>query len=748
MNTSIDFRSWVREYNLASSEEERFTLLRKYHETILDQAKELLQKGHYLVNKEKKQEYIQQLTNNVIDNIEKIPKTKEKFINYFNECSIYSDINIENKLWYFDSLSRVPETEKNRRVVKSVFDKIFSQIRCITLNKLIQYMNSTIDGVLKKKQENTFYFTGGTQMPTDIHFFSNNEYAIWVDYNDFVFETKSFTVFGFLYAFIFALKIGKPPKLFMSSVAELIRGEHPSDVLYFEDGSYSGLQITNFWKELIFQYRKKPVREMQKPLFFHAIYSFVMDNTKLLLQDRKFDTLWKKLDTAMILLIVHANKVFESTTVFERGDTTASNGVLNELDPLTRLYVALSIDPKNVPQGRLNTALTFLEYKIPAENSVNHILLSGVLFRHLNNIPIYGHTEYDYLKNNIFYDYKGRHMMEARNEGRHPDQGKYKSIHSIMVRNSTRFLTEAIPYIYADNGKKLMKPIYNYNVIGNVSNLGKKIPWYRRIKTSTVVQETNTSVIFDNIKKTCLDILDKFDKDQAARELVSYEDVNVRKNKIPDFKNYLLESLLKIATFCQIPDNAFILLLGGTTFRYQTFYTLLIWDKYFKAKNCVPIFYQLKTDVPKHKHLHCPFAYKFLTTEDEISDYVKHDTRIKFYTSNPFFDIEVMPSVPYMHNSGISIEKLSDKRKYIKNIITQSTVAVIDRYTAHLRRDIVPLYGIKEIKNENTLLEHFGLQCFLSKILDEYDQVVLTKSGMLLPKDQLLEGWNLYEGCM
>jgi hypothetical protein len=209
-----------------------------------------------------------------------------------------------------------------------------------------------------------------------------------------------------------------------------------------------------------------------------------------------------------------------------------------------------------------------------------------------------------------------------------------------------------------------------------------------------------------------------------------------------------LESLLKIATFCQIPDNAFILLLGGTTFRYQTFYTLLIWDQYFKAKNCVPIFYQLKTDVPKHKHLHCPFAYKFLTTEDEISDYVKHDTRIKFYTSNPFFDIEVMPSVPYMHNSGISIEKLSDKRKYIKNIITQSTVAVIDRYTAHLRRDIVPLYGIKEIKNENTLLEHFGLQCFLSKILDEYDQVVLTKSGMLLPKDQLLEGWNLYEGCM
>lgn len=738
MNTSIDFRSWVREYNHAPSEQERFRLLKKYHDTILNQAKELLQKGHYLVNKEKKQEYIQELTNNVIDNIEKIPKTEKEFINYFNECSIYSDINIEKKLCYFHSLSRVPEAKENRSVVKSVFDKIFSQIRCITLDELIQWMNSTIDGVLKKKQENTFYFTG-TQKGTDIHFFSNNEYAIWVDYNDFVFETKSFTVFGFLYAHIFALKIGTPPKLFMSSVAELIRGGHPSDVLYFEDGSYSGLQIINTWKDVIFQYRKKPVREMQKPLFFHAIYSFVMDDTKILLQESELDTLWKKLDTAMILLIVHANKVFESTTVFERACNSGSKGVVNKLDPLTRLYVALSIDPKNVSQERLNTALTFLEYKIPGHNSVNHILLSGVLFRQLNSIPIYGHTEYNYLKNNIFYDYKMRH----------PDQSKYKSIHSIMVRNSYRFLTETIPYIYANNGKELMKPIYNYNAIGNVSNLGKKIPWYRRIKTSTVVQETNTRVIFDNIKKTCLDILDNFDKDLDARELVSFADINVKRNKIPDFKNYLVKSLLKIASFCKIPDNAFILLLGGATFRYQTFYTLLIWDEYFKAKNCVPIFYQLKTDVPKgNVNLHCPFAYKFLTTEYEISDYVRNNTRIIFYTSNPYFDIEVMPSVPYMDNSVISVEKLSDKRKSIKKIITQSTVAVIDMYTAHLKQGIVRLYDIKDIKDENTLLEHFGLQCFLSKILDEYDEVVLTKLGMLLPKDQLLEGWNIYEGCM
>lgn len=671
----------------------------------------------------------------MIHNIGKIPKTEKEFINYFNECSIYSDKNIENKLCYFHSLSRVPEAEKNRRVVKSVFEKIFSQIRCITLEELIQWMNSTIDGVLKKKQENTFYFTGTPQMGTDIHFFSNNEYAIWVDYNDFVFETKSFTVFGFLYAYIFALKIGTTPKLFMSSVAELIRGAHPSDVLYFEDGSYSGLQITNTWKDVIFQYRKKPVREMQKPLFFHAIYSFVMDDTKLLLQEKELDSLWKKLDTAMILLIVHSNNVFESSTVFER----SCNSVLNTLDPLTRLYVALSIDPKNVPHGRLNTALTFLEYKIPSQNSVNHILLSGVLFRQLNSIPIYDHTEYNYLKNNIFYDYMTRH----------PDQSKYKSLHNIMVRNSNRFLTEAIPYIYANNGQELMKPIYNYNTVGDVSNLGKKIPWYRRIKTSTVVQETNTRVIFDNIKKTCLDILDNFDKDLDARELVSFADINVRKNKIPNFKDYLLKSLLKIASFCQIPDNAFILLLGGATFRYQTFYTLLIWDQYFKAKNCVPIFYQLKTSLPKgNVHLHCPFAYKFLTTECEISDYVRNNARIIFYTSNPYFDIEVMPSVPYMDNSGISIEKLSDKRKSIKKIITQSTVAVIDRYTAHLKQGTVPLYDIEDIKDENTLLEHFGLQCFLSKILDEYDKVVLTKLGILLPKDQMLEGWNLYEGCM
>lgn len=484
---------FLRESNDDSNNEPEKNIIDWYEKMnymLYEHAREASNKRRYIVDKERLKNYIRLLKYNITTQLEKISEDTKY---YPNTVDIFNLEHILFCLFYGIDVKSPSTIHEDVQLIPNL-DRI-GGLRILNQETLHFAMEETIKRILVPK------------------IIKNEKHVyIYINYNYTRPDTSSATIYGLMYAhYIVKYSRGKIIPKIIRDLPELkelaeYRLEHGeiADIIIFEDVSYSGAQVINRIAGLKKYLKTDNIR-------IHTVFSFILSDTINTVLDKvnnlfiytysvihhfpiayygdrntrnyKYNTYYeniiKYLTTSKNIFSVYNLKLeqYVSTIeyflgVIDKLPVYMQIGLYHSITPFLTIHNNMTVLDNNGTHlfpFQLHANLTILQYKIPAQMSCNHLLLSGTIVTNL-----YKRILESQVTNIVSF----KENWERKKE----DMQK-----SVLYSE---------PYLFLQMNSNIYTPEFNYHVVGNISERGRLI-WY---KTNFSI-ETEKRKTYDYIQK-------------------------------------------------------------------------------------------------------------------------------------------------------------------------------------------------------------------------------------------------------